>query len=283
MEHGLTNSIVVDAIRLEFHSIRGGAPDSDGGNLRAASGHILLPLLPFFERPIAGIQLFHVSPPPLPPPPPPRQNIPSPARPLLGQVGGVRVIAEIILLHLEHAGPVTVVEIGRPELPDSREIIRVHPKVLHLSPRPVHPDLAHPSHLRPRRALLLGPSHLRSRTIPQQILDVQAPLRRRLLQAVLPMVSVVAVRPGTPAHTLVDEVLVVGHPAFLHVEVELPAPSILLDTFLGVSNFLPVTPHDGPLLVLAPAALTNVPLVPVHPSHRKFAQVWARTRLRGAC
>ena len=282
----LTDRVVLDAVRLKFHSIGGGAADGYCGDFGAASRDIFLPLLSPLERTSAGIQLSDV-------PPRPRHFS---ARPLLWQISGVRIVAEIIFLDLEYARAVGIVEIGRPELPDPREIVRDRPEVLRLrvSFRSVarsplvasrtFGELVRSSELRPRCALrrslvLRSSSDLRSGVVAQQVLDVQSSLGGHLLDAVIAMISVAAVRPGAPAHSFVDEVLVV-RPAFLHVEVELPAASIFLGSFLGVSNFFSVT-LDA-LLVLVPPAFTDVPLVPVHPRHRKFAQVRARTWLRRA-
>ena len=283
----LTDRVVFDAVRLKFHSIGGGTADGYCGDFGAASRDILLPLLSPLERTSAGIQFSDV---------PPRSRHFS-ARPLLWQIGGVRIVAEIIFLYLEHARAIRIVEIGRPELSDTREIVRVHPEVLRLrvsfrsvarSPldarRTFGQLVRSSSELRPRRTLgrslvFRSSSDLRSGVVVQQVLDVQSSLGGHLLDAVIAMISVTAVRSGAPAHSFVDEVLVV-RPAFLHVEVELPAASIFLGSFLGVSNFFSVTLHA--LLVLVPPAFTDVPLIPVHPRHRKFAQVRARTWLRRA-
>lgn len=289
LKFSLTDRVVFDAVRLKFHSVRGRTSYGYGSNLGAASRDIFFSLLPFLERSVARIQLLDVS-------PRPRQQARRrlSAWPLFWQVSGVRVIAEIITLNLEHARAIRIVEIGCPELPDSCEIVCVYPEVLHLwasswsIARSLDTNswtfgkIVRSSEFRPRhafgRSLVLRSSDLGSSVVAQQVLDIQSSLGRHLLEAVIAMVSVVAIRSGAPAHSLMDEVFVV-RPSFLHVEVELPAASIFLGSFLGVPNFFSVTPDA--LLVLVPPAFTDVPLVPVHPRHRKFAQVRARTWLRG--
>jgi hypothetical protein len=100
---------------------------------------------------------------------------------------------------------------------------------------------------------------------------------RRLLQTVIAgdLVDPVAtaIRACSPAHPLMDQVLVVGSP-LLDLIVQLAASPILV-SLLSVTHLLAVTP-DGQrfLLMLGPAALASIPLITlIHIRHRKLAQV----------